>query len=94
MVIAATNQAIAEALTLAEASGIDRAAAYDTLASSAISSPFIHYKRQAYLAPDDGAVAFTTALISKDLELAQPYRCFVLPSDSAQNTRLCARHCR
>jgi 3-hydroxyisobutyrate dehydrogenase-like beta-hydroxyacid dehydrogenase len=41
IVIAATNQSIAEALALAEASGIDRTAAYDTLASSAVSSPFI-----------------------------------------------------
>src|SRR5205814_128906 len=40
IVIAATNQSIAEALTLAEASGIDRTAAYETLACSAVSSPF------------------------------------------------------
>lgn len=70
IVIAATNQSVAEALTLAEVSGIDRAAAYDTLAASAVSSPFIGYKRQAYLGPDDGFVAFTAALMSKDLELA------------------------
>jgi 3-hydroxyisobutyrate dehydrogenase-like beta-hydroxyacid dehydrogenase len=39
ILIAATNQAIAEALTLAGQSGIDQAAAYDTLASSAVASP-------------------------------------------------------
>ena len=70
IVIAATNQSIAEALALAEASGIDRTAACDTLASSAVSSPFIGYKRQAYLDPDAAPVSFTAGLMGKDLELA------------------------
>lgn len=70
IVIAATSQSIAEALALAEASGIDRTAAYDTLASSAVSSPFIGYKRQAYLDPDAAPVSFTAGLMGKGLELA------------------------
>jgi 3-hydroxyisobutyrate dehydrogenase-like beta-hydroxyacid dehydrogenase len=70
LVVAATNQAVAEALALAEVSGIDRAAAYDTLATSAVSSPFLSYKRQAYLSPGGAPVSFTTALMSKDLALA------------------------
>jgi len=70
LVIAATNQSVAEALALAEISGIDRAAAYDTLAASAVSSPFLTYKRQAFLSPGGAPVSFTTALMSKDLALA------------------------
>lgn len=70
IVIAATNQAIAEALTLAGQSGIDQAAAYDTLARSAVASPFIAYKREAFLNPGTTPASFTTALMSKDLQLA------------------------
>jgi 3-hydroxyisobutyrate dehydrogenase/2-hydroxy-3-oxopropionate reductase len=73
IMIAATNQAVAEALALAADAGITPARAYDTLTVSAVSSPFLGYKREAYLA--DGTdpeppVAFTTALMAKDLELA------------------------
>ena len=68
--IAATSQSVAEALALAEISGIGRAAAYDTLAASAVSSPFLGYKRQAFLSPGGAPVSFTTALMSKDLALA------------------------
>ena len=70
IIIAATNQAVAEALALAEESGIDRARAYDTLTASAVASPFISYKREAFLHPGEGPVSFTTALMRKDLELA------------------------
>lgn len=35
-----------------------------------MSSPFLGYKREAYLAADAAPVSFTTALMSKDLELA------------------------
>ena len=70
ILIAATNQAIAEALALAERSDIALAAAYDTLASSAAASPFIEYKREAFLHPGMSPVSFTTALMSKDLSLA------------------------
>lgn len=70
ILIAATNQAIAEALAVARQAGIDPAAAYDTLASSAVASPFIGYKREAFLNPAAAPVSFTTALMSKDLQLA------------------------
>ncbi|HEX5298793.1 MAG TPA: NAD(P)-dependent oxidoreductase [Streptosporangiaceae bacterium] len=70
IMIAATNQAVAEALALAADAGITPASAYDTLAASAVSSPFLGYKRDAYLADVGGPVAFTTALMAKDLELA------------------------
>jgi len=70
ILIAATNQAVAEALTLAEGAGIEPAAAYDALAASAVASPFLGYKRDAYLRPGRDAVSFTTALMRKDLDLA------------------------
>jgi 3-hydroxyisobutyrate dehydrogenase-like beta-hydroxyacid dehydrogenase len=70
IMIAATNQAAAEALALAAQAGITPEAAYETLAASAVSSPFLGYKREAYLAPDAAPVSFTTALMAKDLELA------------------------
>jgi 3-hydroxyisobutyrate dehydrogenase/2-hydroxy-3-oxopropionate reductase len=69
IMIAATNQAVAEALALAADAGITPASAYDTLSASAVASPFLGYKRDAYLA-DDAPVAFTAALMAKDLELA------------------------
>lgn len=70
IVIAASNQAIAEALTLAESAGIRRSDAYDVLAGSAVASPFVSYKREAYLHPDTAPVAFAAALMRKDLDLA------------------------
>jgi 3-hydroxyisobutyrate dehydrogenase/2-hydroxy-3-oxopropionate reductase len=70
IIIAATNQAVAEALALAGESGIDRARAYEALTASAVASPFISYKREAFLRPGEGPVSFTTALMKKDLELA------------------------
>jgi 3-hydroxyisobutyrate dehydrogenase-like beta-hydroxyacid dehydrogenase len=70
IMIAATNQAVAEALALAADAGVTPARAYDTLAASAVSSPFLGYKREAYLADGDTPVAFTTALMAKDLKLA------------------------
>ena len=70
IMIAATNQAVAEALALAAAAGIDPRDAYEALTESAVSSPFLRYKRDAYLAADDAPVSFTTALMTKDLRLA------------------------
>jgi 3-hydroxyisobutyrate dehydrogenase-like beta-hydroxyacid dehydrogenase len=70
IMIAATNQAVAEALALAAQAGIDPRDAYGALTASAVSSPFLRYKRDAYLAADDAPVSFTTALMAKDLQLA------------------------
>jgi 3-hydroxyisobutyrate dehydrogenase-like beta-hydroxyacid dehydrogenase len=69
-VIAVTNQAIAEALVLAEGAGIAAHDAYDVLASSAVGSPFVHYKRAAFLDPADQPVFFTATLMQKDVSLA------------------------
>lgn len=69
-VIAVTAESIAEALVFAELSGIERAAAYEVLASGAVASPFVLYKRNAFLHPDSEPVAFTTTLMRKDVRLA------------------------
>ncbi len=70
IMIAAVNQAVAEGLALAGEAGIDPRDAYDAFLASAVSSPFLRYKRDAYLAADDAPVSFTTALMAKDLQLA------------------------
>jgi 3-hydroxyisobutyrate dehydrogenase-like beta-hydroxyacid dehydrogenase len=64
------NQAIAEALVLAEKAGIERSAAYEVFASSALAAPFVLYKRAAYERPDETPAAFTLGLVAKDLALA------------------------
>lgn len=69
--IAATNEAIAETLTLAKRCGIDPEDAYDVLAGGAVASPFVLYKRNAFLHPDAEPVAFTTELMRKDLALVE-----------------------
>lgn len=70
-VIFGVNQAVAEALVLAEASGIDRAVAYDVLAASAVRSPYIDYKRASFLEPETAPVAFALDLAAKDLRLIE-----------------------
>jgi 3-hydroxyisobutyrate dehydrogenase/2-hydroxy-3-oxopropionate reductase len=69
--IAVTNESISELLVLCERAGLERGAVYGVLADSALASPFVQYKRDAFLAPDEAAVAFTPRLMLKDLALAQ-----------------------
>jgi 3-hydroxyisobutyrate dehydrogenase-like beta-hydroxyacid dehydrogenase len=68
-VVHALNQALSEALVLAEKAGIDRAAAYEVFAASAVAAPFVHYKRAAFERPDETPVAFSLDLVAKDLAL-------------------------
>ena len=70
IMIAAVNQAVAEGLALAAEAGIDPRDAYEAFLASAVSSPFLRYKRDAYLVAGDVPVSFTTALMAKDLQLA------------------------
>jgi 3-hydroxyisobutyrate dehydrogenase-like beta-hydroxyacid dehydrogenase len=63
------NGAVAEGLVLAERNGIDRALAYDVLASSAAGAPMVGYKRAAFVDPEGTPVAFSLALADKDLRL-------------------------
>ena len=63
------NQALAEALVLAERSGVDRATAYDFFVTSAAGAPYVGYKRDAFVDPDHAPVGFTLGLTQKDLRL-------------------------
>lgn len=68
-VVHGLNQALAEALVLAERAGVDRVAAYDVFTASAVSAPFVQYKREAYVDPETATVAFALDLVAKDLRL-------------------------
>jgi 3-hydroxyisobutyrate dehydrogenase-like beta-hydroxyacid dehydrogenase len=68
-VIFGLNNALSEALALAEAAGIDRTQAYDVLSASAAGAPFVAYKRAAFLDPDGTPTAFSLQLAEKDLRL-------------------------
>lgn len=68
-VVYGLNAALSEALVLAERAGIDRLAAYEVLANSAIASPVVHYRRAAFERPGEGPVSFRLALGVKDLRL-------------------------
>lgn len=64
------NQALAEALVLAEKAGVERELAYEVIANSAVAAPFVGYKRAAYAHPESAPVAFALDLVAKDLDLA------------------------
>jgi 3-hydroxyisobutyrate dehydrogenase-like beta-hydroxyacid dehydrogenase len=66
----ALNQALSEALVLAEKAGIDRGLAYDVITASAAGAPFVQYKRTHFEFPGQAPVAFTLELVAKDLALA------------------------
>ena len=68
-VVHALNQALAEALVLAERSGVDRRTAYGIFAASVVGGPFVQYKRAAFEDPDGTSVAFSLDLVAKDLDL-------------------------
>jgi len=67
--IAATAEAMAEALVLGEASGLERATMLEVMGASAVGSPFVKYKTAALVA-DDYSATFTAAMMHKDLTLA------------------------
>ena len=68
-VVFGLNQALSEALVLAEQAGIDRSVAYDVLAASAVGAPYVAYKRAAFLYPESMPPAFSLELAEKDLRL-------------------------
>lgn len=70
VMIASQTVAISEALNLAEAAGIERADAYEVIAAGALASPFVEYKKAAFLDPDGTPPAFALDLMRKDLKLA------------------------
>lgn len=68
-VIFGLNNALSEALVIAERAGIERGVAYEVIAKSAAGAPFVGYKRAAFLDPDATPVAFALELAEKDLRL-------------------------
>lgn len=63
------NQCVSEALVLAERSGLERQAVYDTFLGSAAAAPVMGYRRDAFVHPEDTQVSFTIRLTEKDLRL-------------------------
>jgi 3-hydroxyisobutyrate dehydrogenase-like beta-hydroxyacid dehydrogenase len=68
LVIAGLAELMAEALVLAEASGVTREALLETMGDSAAGAPFVKYKT-APLLRDDYSATFTTRLMDKDVDL-------------------------
>ena len=69
-VIFGLNQAVAEGLVLAEASGIDRTRRLRRPGGERRrGSPYIDYKRASFLEPETAPVAFALDLAAKDLRL-------------------------
>ncbi|MFD1498754.1 NAD(P)-dependent oxidoreductase, partial [Streptosporangium lutulentum] len=69
-IVHSLNQAVSEALVLAERAGIERATAYSVFVNSAVSAPFVQYRREAFERPGEVPVAFRLELAAKDLRLA------------------------
>jgi 3-hydroxyisobutyrate dehydrogenase-like beta-hydroxyacid dehydrogenase len=69
LMVAATAEAMAEALVLGEASGLERATMLEVMGASAVGSPFVKYKTAALVAGDYSAT-FTSSMMHKDLTLA------------------------
>lgn len=63
------NQAMAEAMTLAEAAGIASETAFDVIEASAACAPMLKYRRPLYLEEAAHDVSFTVALARKDMEV-------------------------
>lgn len=70
LLIHGLNQTLAEALSLAEAAGIDITSAYDVIEGSAAAAPMLTYRKLQYLSEDESPVSFTLSLARKDVELA------------------------
>jgi 3-hydroxyisobutyrate dehydrogenase-like beta-hydroxyacid dehydrogenase len=70
-VVHALNQALSEALVLAEKAGVARGAAYEVFTASVVGAPFVQYKRAAFEQPDEAPVAFSLDLVAKDLALIE-----------------------
>jgi 3-hydroxyisobutyrate dehydrogenase-like beta-hydroxyacid dehydrogenase len=69
-IVHSLNQAVSEALVLAERAGIERTRAYEVFANSAVAAPFVRYRRDAYERPGEVPVTFRLELAAKDLRLA------------------------
>lgn len=67
-VLFSLNQAVAEAMAIAEAGGLDVPGFYDALADSAVGAPMLGYRRAQYL-DRDAPLTFTVQLAAKDMGL-------------------------
>jgi len=76
----ALTEAVAEALVLAERSGIEPSVAYDVLLDSAVAAPAVRYRREAFLDPRV-PVSFRLDLAAKDLSLLREH-CAVVGASS------------
>jgi 3-hydroxyisobutyrate dehydrogenase-like beta-hydroxyacid dehydrogenase len=63
------NQALSEALVLAERCGIDRHTAYEVFVNGAISGPFVVNRRAVFERPGEGPQPFSVQLAAKDIRL-------------------------
>jgi 3-hydroxyisobutyrate dehydrogenase len=68
-IIYALGNAVSESLVVAERAGLDRAQVYEVFENSAVAAPMIHYRHDAFLAPEDTPAAFAMTLAHKDLRL-------------------------
>jgi 3-hydroxyisobutyrate dehydrogenase-like beta-hydroxyacid dehydrogenase len=64
------NQAVGEAVALAERAGVTPETTLDILAKGAAGAPMLTYRREQYLRPDTAPISFTVDLARKDLILA------------------------
>lgn len=64
------NQAVGEAVALAERAGVTPETTLDILAKGAAGAPMLTYRREQYLHPDTAPISFTVDLARKDLVLA------------------------
>lgn len=64
------SQAVAEAVALAEKSGVKPETTMDILSKGAAGAPMLTYRREQYLHPDTAPITFTVDLARKDLNLA------------------------
>lgn len=69
LVIFSLAEAVAEALDITDAAGLDRTTVYDVLQSSAAGAPMVAYRREAFLDPAGTPPAFALTLAAKDLAL-------------------------
>jgi 3-hydroxyisobutyrate dehydrogenase/2-hydroxy-3-oxopropionate reductase len=81
------NQAVAEAVALAERSGVAPDIALDVMAKGAAGAPMLTYRREQYLHPDQAPISFTVDLARKDLTLALEHaRRTGAPTDQLERT--------
>ncbi len=69
-IIHSLNEALSEALVLAERAGIKTETAYDVIANSAAAAPVLHYRRPLYEDLEAHPVSFALDLAKKDVRLA------------------------